>query len=78
MVNKVNKVFGYRKMIGITQKQAAEQLGISTNAFANKEKGKNEFTRSEMESFYRIVNKIMPSITLEEIFLSADYRNYSK
>lgn len=64
----VNKVFGYRKMVGITQKQAAEHLGISTNTFANKEKGKNEFTKSEMKSFHILVSKNMPNIKLEEIF----------
>lgn len=43
----VNKVLGYRKMISLTQKEMASQLGISEGQYRAKEKGLYDFTRNE-------------------------------
>lgn len=43
----INKVIGYRKMIGYTQKQTAKELSISEGQYRSKEKGNYEFSRSE-------------------------------
>ena len=39
----INKVKGYRNMLGLSQKDMANKLNISINAYRNKENGKVEF-----------------------------------
>lgn len=64
----MNKVIGYRKMIG-TQEMMAKELGISVNTYANKERGNSEFTRKEMMKFHQIIkDRIGDITTVEGIF----------
>lgn len=64
----INKVLGFRKMVGLTQEQTAKELGISTNSFANKEKGRTDFTESEMKLFLRLITRGLPNTRITDIF----------
>lgn len=65
---KVNKVKGYRTMLGMTQTEMAEELGITPQAYYRKEKGLNEFKDSEKIKFRQMIKEIFPDITIEQIF----------
>lgn len=66
----MNKVLGYRKMLGKTQKQMAMEFNISEQSYRNKEKGKVEFKKDEMIKFKSLlVGKGLNNITLDDIFL---------
>lgn len=64
----INKVLGYRKMLGMTQEQMAKRIGISENQYRSKEKGKFDFSSSEMKIFYKLVKEKIDGINLEDIF----------
>ena len=65
----MNKVLGYRKMLGKTQKQMAMEFSISEQSYRNKEKGKVEFKKDEMIKFKSLlVGKGLNNITLDDIF----------
>ncbi|ASJ94401.1 MULTISPECIES: helix-turn-helix transcriptional regulator [Staphylococcus] len=65
----MNKVLGYRKMLGKTQKQMAMEFNISEQSYRNKEKGKVEFKKDEMIKFKSLlVGKGLNNITLDDIF----------
>jgi len=64
------KIVGYRKMCGLSQKKMSEELGISVQAYRNKESGKTQFTSGEMQKFKNLVEKVLPDVTLEVIFFN--------
>lgn len=64
----MNLVSMYRRMTGKSQKYFASKLGISVNSYANKEKGKTQFTQKEMELFYLEIKKINQDISIVDIF----------
>lgn len=65
----VNKVLGYRKMLGYTQKDLAEKFNISVTAYRLKEIGKISFKKKEMLVFRDMLRKShFPDITIDEIF----------
>lgn len=65
----MNKVLGYRKMLGKTQKQMAMEFSISEQSYRNKEKGKVEFKKDEMIKFKSLlVGKGLNNITLDDNF----------
>lgn len=66
-----NKLAGYRRMIGITQLQISEILGISTTTYSFKENMKTEFTRSEMIKITKCLKNYFPNITMDEIFFDS-------
>lgn len=70
----MNKIAGYRTMLGKTQKEMANLLGIGEVSYRNKEKGKVDFKESEILSFYLELKKVIPNISLEDIFLNSDRR----
>lgn len=55
-------------MTGLTQKEMAKKLSISEGTYRNKEKGRAEFSCSEMETFFDLVRKEVETITINEIF----------
>lgn len=66
----MNKIVGYRKMLGMTQNEMAIKFGISTQAYRTKEQGKVNFTNNEMRLFRDLLrNSLFPTITVDEIFL---------
>lgn len=66
----MNLIVSYRKMTGKNQTYFANVLGISLNSYANKEKGRTQFTQKEMELFYREIKKYIKNISVEDIFFS--------
>lgn len=64
----VNKILGYRKMLSMTQKEMATQLGLSEGQYRAKENGQYDFSRTEMEKFYNLVHEKMKDITITDIF----------
>ncbi|ELY5748096.1 helix-turn-helix transcriptional regulator [Streptococcus uberis] len=63
-----NKVRGYRTMLGLTQKEMADELGISKQSYYNKENGIVSFRDSEKIQIKNLVVQLFPSITIDEIF----------
>lgn len=65
----MNKVIGYRKMLGYTQEQLADIFGISVQSYRMKEKGKVPFKKNEMLILKNELQKdLFPKITVDEIF----------
>lgn len=63
-------IAGYRTMANKSQREMAKLLGISLGAYRNKESGAVEFKQSEMKIFYSIIKKVVPNITIEDIFFT--------
>lgn len=57
-------------MLGLTQKELGNALGISKQAYYNKEKGKSSFTDSEKIIFKQMLIPLFPNITIEDIFFN--------
>ncbi|MBD3950039.1 helix-turn-helix transcriptional regulator [Tuanshanicoccus lijuaniae] len=66
----------YRRYTGLTQEQLAKLIGISTNSYSNKERGITPFTYHEMVKIRGVFRDYFPNITMDEIFLDGNYRNY--
>lgn len=65
-------IAGYRKMAGLTQKEAAKKLNISEGTYRNKENGKASFKDKEMRKFFELVRKENPSIGIGDIFFTRE------
>ncbi|KAF1295093.1 transcriptional regulator [Enterococcus sp. JM4C] len=66
----MNKVAGYRKMLGKTQSEMAKIFNISTQSYWQKENGKIQFSDEEKLLFKGLVKTIFPDITIDTIFFS--------
>lgn len=64
----LNKIVGYRKMLGYTQSDMAEILGISVQAYCQKEKRRINFADKEKVVIKNILTPHFPCITIDEIF----------
>ena len=64
----MNKIIGYRKMLGFTQTDLAKEFGISLQAYRLKENGTTAFKDSEKVLFKNLLIPIFPSITIDDIF----------
>jgi len=65
----MNKVVGYRNMLGKSQEKMAEEFNISTQSYRLKEKGQINFNKVEMVKFRDLLRKdLFPNITIDEIF----------
>lgn len=63
------KLYDLRKNIKkMTQKDVAEYLGISTQSYRQKEKGKRPFTQDEMFSLSKLFGLSMDTIFLPRTF----------
>ena len=65
-----NKVRGYRNMLGLTQQQLGEKLGMTKQTYYNKETEKTAFSDSEKIAFKKLLIPIFPDITIEDIFFN--------
>lgn len=63
-----NRVKGYRCMLGLTQKDLAKLLDLSSQSISNKERGFTSFNDEEKILFRELVKEIIPDITIDEIF----------
>ncbi|WP_345917259.1 helix-turn-helix domain-containing protein [Eremococcus coleocola] len=64
----INKVKGYRNMLGLTQTQIADKLNITKQSYSRKEIGKAKFTDQEKIKLKEIFRFINPTITIDDIF----------
>lgn len=65
-----NKIAGYRRMLGMTQRDMAKEFGISTQAYRMKESGNTAFNDREKKRFKEMLLPLFPSITIDEIFFN--------
>lgn len=63
-----SKLIGFRNELGKTQKQFAELLGITPQAYCRKELGKVKFNIDEISIISKFIKSSIPNITIEEIF----------
>lgn len=66
----MSKLRGYRVMLGLTQEQLGQKLGITKQSYNNKETGKTAFTDKERLAIKSLVMEIKPDITIDELFYS--------
>lgn len=64
------RVKGYRVMLGLTQKEMADVLGISAQSYYLKETGQVRFTHDEMHVFRDKLRGILPEVTVDDIFFT--------
>ncbi|KAA9242800.1 MULTISPECIES: helix-turn-helix transcriptional regulator [Aerococcus] len=64
----INKIKGYRNMLGLTQSDMAKELGISKQAMHLKEVGKIPFKDSEKRIVLNIFKQADQSLTIESLF----------
>ena len=55
-------------MLGLTQKELSDKLGISLQSYNNKETGKNAFNDRERLAIRDMVKQVKPDITIDELF----------
>ncbi|MBM7690208.1 hypothetical protein BCR24_15570 [Enterococcus ureilyticus] len=65
-----NKLIGYRAMLNFTQEDMAKKLGISRQAYSEKERGKIPFKDSEKRLIKSLIKEMNPIVTIDEIFFS--------
>lgn len=67
---KINKLKGLRAMLGITQKEMAELLELSSQQrYSQKENGQSDFKRSEMKTIKEFFSsKFKRDMSVDEIF----------
>lgn len=66
----LNRIRGYRVMIGLTQEEMAGKLGVTKQAYSLKELGKSPFKDHERLIIRELVREIKPDITIDELFYS--------
>ncbi|MCC9700289.1 helix-turn-helix domain-containing protein, partial [Streptococcus agalactiae] len=64
----MDKLRGYRVMLGLTQKDMSDKLNISLQSYNNKETGKSAFNDKERLAIKSMVSEIKPDITIDELF----------
>lgn len=64
----MNKVKGFRTMLGMTQLEMANELGISDNTYRTLENNPDKFTLEQMNKFLDVVKRVDPSVKAEDIF----------
>ncbi|EGE53289.1 helix-turn-helix transcriptional regulator [Streptococcus parauberis] len=64
----MSKLKGYRVMLGLTQKELSDKLGISLQSYNNKETGKNAFNDRERLAIRDMVKQVKSDITIDELF----------
>ncbi len=55
-------------MLGLTQKELSDKLGISLQSYNNKETGKNAFNDRERLAIRDMVKQVKSDITIDELF----------
>ncbi len=65
---KVNKIAGYRAMLGLTQKDLAKKLKVTSQTYSNKERGIRHFNDKEKVELLNILKKAEPTLTIDNLF----------
>ena len=64
----MNKVKGYRTMLGKTQEEMAVIIGVSINTYRTMEANPETFKIEYATKFLNEVNKLDPSVKMDDIF----------
>lgn len=64
----MNKVKGYRNMLGLTQQEMADKLNISKQSYNRKENNKTNFNDLEKQKIKTVLQEIDEKITIDFIF----------
>lgn len=72
----MNKIRGYRNMLGKTQRDMAKIFNISVQSYNQKEHGKIAFKDSEKTVFKNMLLPYFPNITIDDIFLQTKFDKF--
>ena len=64
----MNKVKGYRTMLGMTQEEMANELGVSTGTYRAYEENPEKMSIESANKFLAVVNRTDSSVTMNDIF----------
>jgi len=64
----LNRVKGYRTMLGITQEEMASIIGVSINTYRKMEDNPDTFKIEHANKFLQEVNKVDSSVKMDDIF----------
>ena len=67
-MNSLNKVRGFRTMVGMTQEEMAKELGVSINTYRTYEDNPEKMSVEIANKFIGIINKTDSTITMNDIF----------
>ena len=67
-MNSLNKVRGFRTMVGMTQEEMAKELGVSVNTYRAYEDNPEKMSVEIANKFIGIINKTDNTITMNDIF----------
>jgi len=60
-----NRIKSKRVLLGLTQEEMAEKLGIAVSTYKKKEHGKTDFTESEINKFLEVTESEYEDVFLE-------------
>lgn len=66
----MNKIKGFRVMLGFKQEDVAKHFGITKQAYSKKERGLTPFSDKEKIIFKDLVSAIAPDETVGSIFFN--------
>ena len=67
-MNSLNKVRGFRTMVGMTQEEMAKELGVSINTYRTYEDNPEKMSVEIANKFIGIINKTDNTVTMNDIF----------
>ena len=67
-MSSLNKVRGFRTMVGMTQEEMAKELGVSINTYRTYEDNPEKMSVEIANKFIGIINKTDSTITMNDIF----------
>lgn len=65
---RLNKIAGYRAMLGMTQEEFGRMISMSKQQYSQKERGERAFNDKEKEKVKEILLPYFPEITIDNIF----------
>lgn len=66
-MQQINKVKGYRVMIGLTQEEMAQKIGVSLRTFQNKEQGTTQFSLEDLKKIKGVLEENGLSVLIDEL-----------
>lgn len=67
-IKKINKVAGYRAMLGMSQEDMGNIIGMSKQQYSTKERGVYPFSDREKEAMKNYLQNYFPGLTIDDIF----------
>ena len=65
-------LIGYRKIVGLTQKEIAKQIGIGETSYCHKERGQTDFTQTEMEKIVDLFQSLGYELMMNYLFFRGE------